>query len=83
MKILPGENFLRKRGVQTRPILSGNIDEQPSMKLFNYRKVGNLPISKIIQRNSFWLGNHHGISEIEKKAVFSYIEEFFEIIKNK
>ena len=70
------KEFLENKGVQTRPILSGNFDEQPVMKLFKYRKVGDLPNSRIIQRHSFWIGNHHGIGKEEKEAVADYIDEF-------
>ena len=70
------KEFLENKGVQTRPILSGNFDEQPVMKLFKYKKVGDLPNSRIIQRHSFWIGNHHGIGKQEKEAVSDYIDEF-------
>lgn len=69
-------DFLEERGVETRPIMAGNIDEQPAMRLFNYRKVGDLPNSRLIMRNSFFWGNHHGIGEGERKAIIDYIGEF-------
>ena len=69
-------DFLGHKGVQTRPILSGNMAEQPVMKLFNYRQVGDLPNARMIQRNSFWLGNHHGIGKEEREAVADYFNEF-------
>jgi len=72
-------DFLEERGVETRPIMSGNIDEQPAMRLFNYRKVGDLPNSRFIMRNSFFWGNHHGIGEEERKAIVDYIGEFMSI----
>lgn len=68
--------FLENKGVETRPIMSGNFDEQPVMRLFNYRKVGNLPNSRFIMRNSFFFGNHQGIGRQERKAVIQYIDEF-------
>ena len=69
-------DFLEKKNVETRPIMSGNMDEQPVMKLFNYRKVGDLPNSKLIMQNSFFFGNHHGIDKEEREAILGYIEEF-------
>ena len=56
--------------------MAGNIDEQPAMKLANYRKVGNLANSRLIMRNSFFFGNHHGIGEAQRKAIIDYIDEF-------
>lgn len=69
-------SFLESKGVETRPIMAGNIVEQPVTRLFPYRKVGELPNSKLIMRNSFFFGNHHGISKIEREAIVVYINEF-------
>lgn len=69
-------DFLEKRDVETRPIMAGNIAEQPAMKLFPYKKVGELPNSRLIMRNSFFFGNHHGIGKEEREAIVEYIGEF-------
>ena len=68
--------FLEKKGVETRPIMSGNIDEQPAMRAFSHRNTGTLENSKLIMRNSFFFGNHQGIGDVEREAIISYIEEF-------
>jgi len=73
--------FLERKGLETRPIMSGNIDEQPAMRLFDYRKVGNLPNSRIIQRHSFFFGNHQGIGKTEREAVVEYFREFASEVK--
>jgi CDP-6-deoxy-D-xylo-4-hexulose-3-dehydrase len=69
-------NFLEGKGVETRPIMAGNMDEQPVMKLFRYRKIGDLVNSRLIMRNSFFFGNHQGIREKEREAIIHYIDEF-------
>ena len=82
--ILPGAPFTRKeivdflesKGVETRPIMSGNMDEQPGMTLFNYRKVGELSNARLIMRNSFFFGNHQGIGDVERKAIIDYFNGF-------
>jgi len=56
--------------------MAGNIDEQPAMRLASYRKVGNLENARLIMRNSFFFGNHHGIDEARRKAIIGYIDEF-------
>ena len=68
--------YLEEKGVETRPIMTGNIDEQPAMRFFNYRKVGDLPNSRLIMRNSFFFGNHQGIGNVEREAIVEYIREF-------
>jgi CDP-6-deoxy-D-xylo-4-hexulose-3-dehydrase len=71
-------DFLEQKGIETRPIMAGNIAEQPAMKLFKYRKVGNLNNSKNIMRNSFFFGNHHGIGKVEREHIADCISEFTE-----
>ncbi len=68
-------DFLESKGVETRPIMAGNIDEQPAMRHFPYRKMGDLPNSRLVMRNSFLFGNHHGIGE-GRQAIVDYIGEF-------
>jgi CDP-6-deoxy-D-xylo-4-hexulose-3-dehydrase len=71
-------NFLEQKGIETRPVMAGNIAEQPAMKLFKYRKVGELNNSRIIMRNSFFFGNHHGIGKVEREYIADCISEFME-----
>lgn len=69
-------DFLEGKGVETRPIMAGNIDEQPAMKLFHYRKVGELRNSRLIMRQSFFFGNHQGIGKEEREAIVEYFGQF-------
>jgi CDP-6-deoxy-D-xylo-4-hexulose-3-dehydrase len=69
-------DFLEKKGVETRPIMAGNIAEQPAMKLANYRKVGNLSNASFINNNAFFFGNHQDIGRNEREAIVSYFDEF-------
>lgn len=69
---------LEERGLETRPIVAGNIAEQPAMQLFRHRKVGDLPNSRLIMRQSFYFGNHQGIGERERWAVEHYFLEFLD-----
>jgi len=69
---------LEARGLETRPIVAGNIAEQPAMRLFPHRTVGDLPNSRLIMRQSFYFGNHQGIGERERTAVEHYFGEFLE-----
>jgi CDP-6-deoxy-D-xylo-4-hexulose-3-dehydrase len=68
--------FLEKKGVETRPIMAGNIATQPAMQQANYRKVGTLPNARFINRNAFFFGNHQGIGKKEREAIVSYFDEF-------
>ncbi|MFQ6019591.1 MAG: DegT/DnrJ/EryC1/StrS family aminotransferase, partial [Dehalococcoidia bacterium] len=67
---------LEARGVETRPVMAGNIQEQPAMRLFPHRKAGELTNARLIHRNAFYIGNHQGIGSAEREAVVAYIREF-------
>ena len=74
-------DFLESKGLETRPVFTGNIGEQPAMQLFNYRKVGDLPNARIVQRQSFFFANHQGIGKEEREAVVEYFREFMSGVK--
>ena len=67
--------YLNSKGIQTRPILSGNIAQQPVAKTFKYKKT-SLKNAEFVNDNSFWIGNNHGIGSVERKAVADYFDDF-------
>lgn len=70
--------FLEGRGIETRPIMVGNVAEQPFMSLFKHRKVGNLNQSGIVMKRSFFFGNHQAIGEKERTFIADSVAEFVE-----
>ena len=70
-------DFLEKKRIETRPIMSGNFTEQPVAKLLKWEKYGELKNSKLIMRNSFFIGNHLQILEKEREYVADTFDEFF------
>jgi CDP-6-deoxy-D-xylo-4-hexulose-3-dehydrase len=69
-------NFLEKKNIETRPIMAGNITEQPAIKTIK-KKINNpLTNSKLIHSNSFFIGVHQGINKIQRDYVVSVFEEF-------
>jgi len=74
-------DFLEEKGVETRPIMAGNIAEQPVMKQMPGCKVGDLPNSRLIARNAFFFGNHSGIGKEEREAMLYYIGEFAKLAR--
>ena len=67
---------LEKMNIQTRPIVAGNMIEQPSTKFFEFLKSKNLKNSEYIMKNSFGIGNHHKITKIQRKFVAETITNF-------
>lgn len=52
---------LDSMGIETRPIIAGNLYEHPFMKSTNqYRYDEN---ASIVHRNGFYVGNNHGVTE--------------------
>ena len=60
-----------KYGVETRPISSGNFLKHDVIKYFDYRIDGEIETAEYIDKNGFFIGNHHydvkqQITEISK-----------------
>ena len=68
--------FLESKLIETRPIAGGNLTEQPSAKLYDYRVNGDLGCSKTIMKNSFFIGIHTGIKKQQQQYVIDIFNEF-------
>lgn len=69
-------SFLEGKGLETRPIESGNMALQPAMKRINFRVSGTLNNADYIHRNGFFFGLHQGIGVLERDAIVGYFDEF-------
>ena len=67
---------LEKNGIDTRPLMTGNMIRQPVSKYLKYKKTGKLKNADYFQENSFLIGNHHGISNEERKFIADTITNF-------
>jgi CDP-6-deoxy-D-xylo-4-hexulose-3-dehydrase len=50
--------FLEEQGVETRPIVAGNLTHQPACKLFPELQELNLPGADAVHKRGFYLGLH-------------------------
>ena len=69
-------NYLEKKHIETRSVMTGNFVRQPVIKNFRYKTIGSLKNADYIMENSFVLGNHQGIDKIRRKYVADTIIEF-------
>jgi CDP-6-deoxy-D-xylo-4-hexulose-3-dehydrase len=69
--------FLKTRGIETRPIMAGNVTAQPAMKLFAHRR-GRLDNAEHIHTHGFFWGNHQGLRDPERTYVADVMDEFLE-----
>ena len=68
--------YLNGHGIETRPIIAGNIAAQPAMKLYQHRVVGGLQNSNHIMESGFTFGNHQAVNQEARKYVADAIKEF-------
>ena len=70
--------FLESKNIEVRPIMAGNIVEQPSSQLYDHRVSNSLINSSYIMKNGLFLPNHHMIGELERQYIGDVISEFIE-----
>ena len=52
-------NKLKQKGVITRPIISGNFANQPSIQLYKIKSNTKLPNADLVDKKAFFLGLHN------------------------
>lgn len=68
--------FLNRANIETRPIICGNMAEQPGMKLYPHRVVGDLRHSSRVMHLGFAFGNHQAVDASARAYVTGKIAEF-------
>jgi CDP-6-deoxy-D-xylo-4-hexulose-3-dehydrase len=68
--------FLDRRGIETRPLICGNIAEQPGLKLYPHRTVGDLAHARHVMRAGFTFGNHQAVDKSARRYVADCVDEF-------
>ncbi len=58
--------YLEEHNIQTRPIFTGTIVQQPAFKSIKHRKAAaSFPASDAVMRRGFLIGAHHGLSDAQ------------------
>lgn len=68
--------YLESKGIETRPIICGNIARQPVMKKYPHRVVGNLKHATDVMLNGLSIGCHQDITERDVAYVSECIDSF-------
>lgn len=68
--------FLGEAGIETRPLICGNIALQPGLKLYEHRVVGDLHNATGVMRFGFSFGIHHAIDAGAREFVAATVETF-------
>ena len=75
--------YLEKKGIQTRPIFSGNILKQPLMKKRKFRVHKNATKnSEYVMKNGILIGCHHGLKNSEINYMLNTINKFLKNYHN-
>jgi CDP-6-deoxy-D-xylo-4-hexulose-3-dehydrase len=68
---------LNKCGIETRPIICGNIALQPALQKHAHRTVGDLKHATEVMRSGFSIANHQAVSEDACTYIAGCFEAFF------
>jgi len=69
-------NFLLKKGIETRPLVGGNMTFQPFWKKY-IKKQHQLPNAKFLHYRCFYIGNNPEMTEEDIKYVIKTVDSFF------
>ena len=69
-------SYLNKSGIETRPIIAGNLARQPANNLFEHRISGSLDNSDYIMDNGFSVGVHQSLSDDAINYVSDKVKDF-------
>tara|TARA_X000000950_G_scaffold86368_1_gene108657 strand:+ start:1920 stop:3134 length:1215 start_codon:yes stop_codon:yes gene_type:complete len=76
--------YLEKKGIQTRPIFTGNILRHPAFEslISSRNKIDKFPSSDYIMKNGLLIGCHQGLSQKDILYIHSVVSNFKKLKKN-
>ena len=69
------QKYLQAKGIETRPIISGNLLRQPFLKSYFRRK--EFPNAELIHTNGFYIGNNQFINDKRLAKLEKFLQKFF------
>lgn len=69
-------SFLQTDGIETRPIIAGNMAKHPALKMYEHRIAGTLENCDIVMERGFAIGCHHAITDEQINYVLGKFDEF-------
>ena len=69
-------NYLSKNNIANRPIIAGNIAEQPFLKKFKFKKT-RLRNSELVMHDGFFIGLNHKLNKKKIDYISKTFENFF------
>lgn len=69
-------SHLQDHGIETRPIICGNIAKQPAIQLYPYRIEGNLEHASRVMTNGFAIPCHQSMSKLACNHIIDVFQSF-------
>ncbi len=69
-------SFLQSRGIETRPIIAGNMARHPALKMFSHRISGTLENCDTVMQRGFAIGCHQAIDTEMVNYAITCFDEF-------
>lgn len=73
--------FLERRGVETRPLLAGNLARQPALSGLPHRIAGPLAGADWLHERAIYVGLHPGVTEDQIAWLTAALDEFAETVR--
>ena len=70
-------DFLESKGIETRPIIAGNIAKQPALEMFDHRVSGELKNSTHVMDNGLAVACHQSLGEDSCEYITKMFDLFF------
>ena len=70
--------YLQQRGIETRPIIAGNMTRHPGVQMYPHRIAGSTEASDTIMQRGFAFGCHHELHTSACRYIFDNIAQFIE-----
>jgi CDP-4-dehydro-6-deoxyglucose reductase, E1 len=69
-------SYLEKNGIETRPIISGNMAKQPAVKMYPHRVSGNLSHANYVMNNGLAIASHQSLNNDMCNHVIKVFKNF-------
>ena len=71
-------NYLESNGIETRPIVCGNITLQPAIKMYKHRIYGQLKNASYVMKNGIAIACHQSLSNEGLSHIINTISNFMQ-----
>lgn len=71
-------SYMQKHGIETRPIIAGNMAKHPAFKLYAHRIAGDLSNADTIMKKGFAFACHHAVNQKAREYIVNTIDTFME-----